>query len=486
MQRGVLIALGRPDGRIASLARAENATLLSAMQAAAIENLRCGPEIVSVGHNTWRGNPNAIRNHVVLPTKRRPFMCEFLEKAADGVRDSRGKRDPTSIMVQLSQGTVVPPEVFQLAAVAHTRCDCCAVNKATVECAQCASVFCHACSNMLHVGAHSKIRGHTPLGLHAALRMRLQARRARARVHARRGGGAAADDEDEHVDEQLEAASKRKRQPKFHLLGTEVGNSLPGFGVRAASLALHGHGMSLRLAGAPMGMHYARKIMTSISSDRARRRWKFATSAVVAERNPWKQLLLQLAGAGELGSHGGVFSKLNDIMSELDIHSQAVIASETPMKDLCEGRFDSLHRYIAFLVRAPRARTARVLPPPTAHQQSRRSRLHPPERGKPLARMTPKAASKTAFLSVVCIRLVSARDQVMFHAMALNVSYTSWPLPPFDISRSQSILRVASTAAPCSGAEVVHQLVRECCWVLLRCTAAACPNADEMVLSLRD
>ena len=47
---------------------------------------------------------------------------------------------------------------------------------------------------------------------------------------------------------------------------------------------------------------------------------------------------------------------------------------------------------------------------------------------------------------------------VMFHSMALRVASTSWPLPPWDISRSQSILRVASTAAPVSGAEVAAQL----------------------------
>lgn len=361
VQRGVLIALGRPDGRIATLARAENATLLSAMQAAAIQNMGTGPEIVSVGHNTWRGSPMAIRNHIVIPTKRRPFMCEFLDKAADGVRDSQGKRDPTTIMVQLSNGVVVPPELMQLAAVAHSRCDCCAKAKAAVECAQCNAVYCVACSNMLHLGSHAKIKGHTPLGIHAALRMHLQARRARARVHAKRSGAGAAanDDDDEHFDQQMAAATggaKKRAAPKYHLLGTEVGNSFPGFGVRAATLALHGHGLGLTLSGAPLGIHYARAIMGKIAGDRAQRRWVFAISSVVAERNPWKQLSLSLAGAGELGAHAdGVFSKLNNIMEELDVHSAAVITAEAPMKDLCEGRFDSLHRYISFLARRPLA-----------------------------------------------------------------------------------------------------------------------------------
>jgi hypothetical protein len=91
VQRGVLIALGRPDGRIASLSRVENAGLLAAMQAAAIQNMDTGPEIVSVGHNTWSGNPSAISRHVVLPTHRRPFVCEFLAKTVMGTNDGHGR-----------------------------------------------------------------------------------------------------------------------------------------------------------------------------------------------------------------------------------------------------------------------------------------------------------------------------------------------------------------------------------------------------------
>ena len=82
VQRGVLIALGRPDGRVSALTRNEGACLLAAMQSAAIQNMGTGPEIVSVGHNTWCGNPSAIREHVVLPTYRRPFMCEVRHRRA--------------------------------------------------------------------------------------------------------------------------------------------------------------------------------------------------------------------------------------------------------------------------------------------------------------------------------------------------------------------------------------------------------------------
>jgi hypothetical protein len=85
-----------------------------------------------------------------------------------------------------------------------------------------------------------------------------------------------------------------------------------------------------------------------------------------------------------------------NVIQEVDVASHAVLDAEVPMKDFYEGRFASLERYISFLV--------------------------------------------------------------MFHSMALRAASTSWPLPPWDISRSQSILRVASTAAPVSGAEVAEQL----------------------------
>jgi hypothetical protein len=71
--RGVLIALGRPDGRLACLAKSEASLLLSAKQAAFIRNPDyqwdgSGPEFVTIGHNPFVPNLGTDASHVVLPS----------------------------------------------------------------------------------------------------------------------------------------------------------------------------------------------------------------------------------------------------------------------------------------------------------------------------------------------------------------------------------------------------------------------------------
>ena len=382
VQRGVLIALGRPDGRVASLSRVENAGLLAAMQAAAIQNMGTGPEIFSVGHNTFHGNPSAIARHVVLPTHRRPFVCEFLAKTVLGTSDGHGRMDPTTILAQLGAGVIVLPEAMALAGAANNMCDRCGTRAAKKLCTQCGGIsLCAVCNMLVHAQGGPESQGHGPLPLSAALRMRLKARQARLRVLGR------------HEEKTQEGRGRReasKRGYELRALGADVGNAFPDFGVQAAAVMLKGHGKLAAAQGMPLGMHHARVLLAHVAADRARQRWRTAISAVCAMRNPWKRLLMDLAATEES------LGKFANVLEEVDVASHAVLDAEVPMKDMYEGRFASLERYIAFLV--------------------------------------------------------------MFHAMALRVANTSWPLPPWDISRSQSILRVASTAAPVSGAEVAEQL----------------------------
>lgn len=68
--RGLLIAVGRPDGRLCCLAKSEMATLLATKQAAFIRNPDYewegnGPEIVTVGHNPFQPNVG-LAKHIVL------------------------------------------------------------------------------------------------------------------------------------------------------------------------------------------------------------------------------------------------------------------------------------------------------------------------------------------------------------------------------------------------------------------------------------
>jgi hypothetical protein len=391
VHRGVLIALGRADGRVSSLARAEGAALLAAMQAAAIHSAGCGPEIVSVGHNTWHGNPGAIREHVVLPTHRRRFMCEYVFDAVAG--RAGGASDPQSVLASLGRGVVVPAEALAMSSAARRACDRCAAAAPRRECLQCAARFCAACAAAVH--GRAATRGHLHLGVNATHAMRRAACAARRRVLARAGITA---EEDEAESPDSKGAAIIADVARF---GGGAGHAFPEFGARAAAVMLRGHGRLLRVGGAPLGLHYAKRLLSRCAPERARTRWRFAIAAVLARRNPWKRLLLHLVACAAVSADKptALFPALNSMMEEVDVRSQAVVALETPMKDLYEGRFASLERYIAWLV--------------------------------------------------------------LFHAMALRASKSSWPLPPWDISRSQSILRVSSTAAPVSGAEVAAQLAGE-------------------------
>jgi hypothetical protein len=391
VQRGVLIALGRPDGRVSAMARNEGACLLAAMQAAAIQNMGTGPEIFSVGHNTWHGNPSAIREHVVLPSHRRPFVCEFLAKVQSG-SNAPGKTDVASVMAGLAEGKVV--STHELALAGHVLCDRCAALPARKECMQCRSSYCMSCHFIVHLRGGEAMRDHTPLPLSAAVRMRMSAQRARERL-LKRAGVTSESDEVEEVDPAAAAMSN------FGRFGAGAGAAFPDFGEQAASVMLKGHGRLLHVAGAPMGIHHARKHLSGVAAARARNRWRCAGRVLIWRANPWKALILhvKVASAQTDGTPVSDFRALYAGMASADVGAKAVLDAEAVMKDIFEGRWASLERYIGFLV--------------------------------------------------------------LFHAMALRVSCSSWPLPSWDISRSQSILRVASTAAPISGAEVAHQLAGE-------------------------
>eukprot|EP01038_Epipyxis_sp_PR26KG_P011709 gene11709-15674_t len=83
--RGLLLAVGRPDGRLCCLAKAESAILLSVKQAAFIRNPSykaegSGPEIVTIGHNPYVPSLGLAHNIVISEesTTRRKFVDEYL------------------------------------------------------------------------------------------------------------------------------------------------------------------------------------------------------------------------------------------------------------------------------------------------------------------------------------------------------------------------------------------------------------------------
>ena len=201
-------------------------------------------------------------------------------------------------------------------------------------------------------------------------------------------------------DEAEEADQTALRVGHFGRLGAGAGSAFPHFGGRAGSTRLIGHGKLLRASGAPLGVHHARLHLAGVAAARARNRWHCAGRVIMWQKSPWKSLVLHVKKNSASAPDGSPLTAFAALYSEYKTEgSKAVLDAEAAMKDLFEGRFLSFERYISFLV--------------------------------------------------------------LFHAMALRVSTSSWPLPPWDISRSQSILRVASTAAPVSGAEVAARLAGE-------------------------
>ena len=78
--RGLLVAVGRPDGRLFALTKAESWVLMALQQCKSIVHLMSPPEILTVGHNPYV-NSSVIDTHLVLERRRPKFFCE--------VRDSR-------------------------------------------------------------------------------------------------------------------------------------------------------------------------------------------------------------------------------------------------------------------------------------------------------------------------------------------------------------------------------------------------------------
>jgi len=79
--RGVMLAFGRPDGRMASQTKPESWTLMALLQARTIASFGCGPEVLSLGHNPYRSA--MMDEAIVLPTHRPPLLCETLLSVAE-------------------------------------------------------------------------------------------------------------------------------------------------------------------------------------------------------------------------------------------------------------------------------------------------------------------------------------------------------------------------------------------------------------------
>ena len=72
--RGLMLAVGRPDGRLCSMTKTESWVLMALLQARTIINLGAGAEVVTVGHNPFRNK--LMDAAITLPTQRPKLLCE--------------------------------------------------------------------------------------------------------------------------------------------------------------------------------------------------------------------------------------------------------------------------------------------------------------------------------------------------------------------------------------------------------------------------
>ena len=93
VSRGLLLAVGRPDGRLCCLSKSEQTTLLSVKQASYIRNTcfgesGAGPDIVTLGHNGYKPSNLPSSRHITIPSEfRDKFIDEILfEKVAASVQ----------------------------------------------------------------------------------------------------------------------------------------------------------------------------------------------------------------------------------------------------------------------------------------------------------------------------------------------------------------------------------------------------------------
>jgi len=80
--RGVLLAVGRPDGRLFSQTKSESWVIMAMQQAKAIVHLLAPPEVVTVGHNPY--HKSTVMDKTLTLSQTRPkFICETIPAMSD-------------------------------------------------------------------------------------------------------------------------------------------------------------------------------------------------------------------------------------------------------------------------------------------------------------------------------------------------------------------------------------------------------------------
>jgi hypothetical protein len=108
--RGLLVAVGRPDGRLFAQTKAESWVLMALQQCKSIVHLLSPPEILTVGHNPYV-DPSVIDKHLVLERRRPKFFCEVRDgcKIPNRLVDIACSKAPHFILAEVWQDRRVGP-----------------------------------------------------------------------------------------------------------------------------------------------------------------------------------------------------------------------------------------------------------------------------------------------------------------------------------------------------------------------------------------
>lgn len=102
----VILAVGRPDGRLAGLSATEASVVMSTQQTEFIASRRSsGVEAISLGHNPWPGKAGLFKRALVLPTEQRVhFLSQRLLGTYSGAHDPNDVTHKVSVLTHQDDG----------------------------------------------------------------------------------------------------------------------------------------------------------------------------------------------------------------------------------------------------------------------------------------------------------------------------------------------------------------------------------------------
>ena len=431
--RGLLLAVGRPDGRLGCLAKCENAVLLATKQAAFIRNPAysfdgSAPEIVTLSHNPFQ--PAIPGTHLTIKSQRPKFLEEVLFENLH--QDERPFT--AGILRSLAMDLIAETSANASADVKGHEVEL-RPSRSAAEC--------------------DSLDELDELDEKNCPKRTLPALLAKSATMGKEGGSGGA----------VEAGKRSRALPLgAHLLLSDLSSSVHGVSVHGSNLGASTHG-SVSSSSSHGGGLYS--LGSSLHGPRVQG---------LGSSSHGPRLRGSSGGLNSLGSssHGvvkpvhraGDFSRGDSSPGRAQVKPElAAEPQPQPQPQPQQELEPPVDVYIDFFHNARETRQARQHM--TADLQHSRASQPSQASNDPHARLifslktdttTREIQDQEHIVQSFYEDRVAALERfvsfcVLFHAMAKFNSSRVLLLPPWDISRSQSYLRVATTASPVSAVE---------------------------------